>query len=151
MQYCRILARNIRRTINESVPFSYDRRGGGQYTQIEDWACIFEYLAQTPTLRPVEKHCFDLRKFDFQSLTPSLHLLTVYAMTVANRITRSSIKRKCFDNLLGCPLRRWMFRHVEVNNSPSVVGKHDEDEQNSERRSRDNEKVDRYEISNMLE
>jgi hypothetical protein len=43
-----------------------------------------------------------------------------------------------------------MFRHVEVNHSPSVVGKHDEDEQKSRRRSRDNEKVDRYEISNML-
>jgi hypothetical protein len=30
-----------------------------------------------------------------------------------------------------------MFRHVEVNNSPSVVGKRDEDEH-------------RYQISNML-
>jgi hypothetical protein len=37
-----------------------------------------------------------------------------------------------------------MIRHVEVNNSPSVVGKHDEDEQQPKRSRRDNEKVDRY-------
>ena len=54
--------------------------------------------------------------------------------------------RKRFDGLLRCPLRRRMFRHVEVNNSPPVVGKHDEDEQHPKRSSRDNEKVDRYEI-----
>jgi hypothetical protein len=43
-----------------------------------------------------------------------------------------------------------MFRHVEVNNSPPVVGKHDEDEQHPKSRSPDDEKVDRYQISNML-
>jgi len=43
-----------------------------------------------------------------------------------------------------------MFRHIEVNNSPPVVGKYDEDEQHPKRSRRNNEKVDRYEISNML-
>jgi hypothetical protein len=43
-----------------------------------------------------------------------------------------------------------MFRHVEVNNSPPVVGKHDEDEQHPKSRRRDDKKVDRYQIANML-
>jgi hypothetical protein len=43
-----------------------------------------------------------------------------------------------------------MFRHVEVNNSPPVVSKHDEDEQHPKSSRRDDEKVDRYQISNML-
>jgi len=48
------------------------------------------------------------------------------------------------------PLCCRISRHVEVNNSPSVVGKNDEDEQNPKRSCRDNKKIDRYEISNML-
>jgi len=43
-----------------------------------------------------------------------------------------------------------MFRNVEVNNSPSVVGKQDEDEQQPKGSSRNNEKIGRYEISSML-
>ncbi|MGB5494449.1 MAG: hypothetical protein WBM97_08215, partial [Sedimenticolaceae bacterium] len=74
----------------------------------------------------------------------------VYAIAVPNQITRRSIKRKCFDELLRCPLCCRMFRHIEVNNSPSVVGKHDEDEQHPKSRSRDDKKVDRYQISKVL-
>ncbi len=87
---------------------------------------------------------------DTQTFNPSRNALAVYAITVSNQITRSSIKRKRFDDLLRCPLRRRMFRHVEVNNSTSVVGKHNEDKQHPKSRRWNNEKLDRYEISNML-
>ena len=76
--------------------------------------------------------------------------LTVDAVAVSNQITRRGIKRKRLDQLLCCPLRRRMFGHVEVNNSPSIVGKHNENEQHPKHSRRDDEKVDRYEISNML-
>ena len=78
---------------------------------------------------------------DTQTFNPPRNALTVYAIAVSNQITGSSIKPKRFDDLLRSPLRRGMFRHVEVNNSPSVVGQHDEDEQHPKRRSRDNENV----------
>jgi hypothetical protein len=65
-------------------------------------------------------------------------------------MTRSSINRERFHDLLRRPLCGRMFRDVEVNNSPPVMGKHDEDEQHPKSRRRDDEKVDRYEISNML-
>ncbi|MGB5773334.1 MAG: hypothetical protein WBP89_01535, partial [Sedimenticolaceae bacterium] len=66
------------------------------------------------------------------------------------QITRNSIKRERFDNLLRGPLRRWMLRDVEVDNSPPVAGKHAEDEQHPESSSRDDEKLDLYQISIML-
>ena len=56
-------------------------------------------------------------------------------------MTRCSIKWKSFDDLLRCPLRRRMFRHIEVNNSPPVVGQYDEDEQHPKRSRRYYEKV----------
>jgi hypothetical protein len=85
-----------------------------------------------------------------QAFKPPRNALTVYAITVSNQKTRSSIKRERFDDLLRCPLCCRMFRHVDVNNSPSVVGKHDTDEQHPKSRSRDDKKVDRYQIANML-
>jgi hypothetical protein len=79
-----------------------------------------------------------------QTFNPPRNALIVYAIAVSNQITRSSIKQKRFDDLLRRPLRRWMFHHVEVNNSPSGVGKHDKDEPHPKSSSRDGEKVDRY-------
>ena len=98
---------------------------------------------------PWQRGCRD-DLVDTQTLNPPRNALTVYATAVSNQITRSSIKRKRFDSLLRGPLCRLMFRHIEVNNSPSVVGKHDKDEQHPKSSRRDDEKVDRYEISNML-
>jgi hypothetical protein len=56
------------------------------------------------------------------------------------------MKRKRFDDLLRRPPRRGMFRHIEVNDSSSVMGEYDEDEQHTKPSSRNNEEVDRHQF-----
>ncbi|MCP4286816.1 MAG: hypothetical protein GY792_20625 [Gammaproteobacteria bacterium] len=90
---------------------------------------------------PWQRRCRD-DLVDTRTFNSPRNALAVYAIAISNQITRCSIKRERFDNLLRRPLCCRMFRYVEVNNSPSVVGKHDEDEQHPESSSRDNEKVD---------
>ncbi len=44
-------------------------------------------------------------------------------------MTWRRIERKRLKELLSCPLGRRVFRDVEVDNSPSVMGKDDEHEE----------------------
>jgi hypothetical protein len=43
-----------------------------------------------------------------------------------------------------------MFRHVEVDDSPSIMGENDKDEQHATGNSWDNKEVDRYQISEVV-
>ena len=66
---------------------------------------------------------------DAQAFNPSRNPLTVNAIAVSNQITWSRIERKRLNELLSCPLGRRMFRDVEVDNSPSIMGQDDEHEE----------------------
>ncbi len=77
-----------------------------------------------------------------QARQPSLNPITIYAIAVTQQIPRGRIKRKRFQNLLGCPLRGRMFRHVEVDDSPAIVRQDDENEQHFEFRRWHDKEVD---------
>jgi hypothetical protein len=66
---------------------------------------------------------------DAQAFNPSRNPLTDNAIAVSNQITWSRIERKRLNELLSCPLGRRMFRDVEVDNSPSIMGQDDEHEE----------------------
>jgi hypothetical protein len=63
---------------------------------------------------------------DARAFNPSRNPLTDNAIAVSNQITWSRIERKRLNELLSCPLGRRMFRDVEVDNSPSIMGQYDE-------------------------
>ena len=77
-----------------------------------------------------------------QARQPSLNPITNYAIAVTQQIPRGRIERKRFHNLLGCPLRSRMFRHVEVHDFPTLVRQDDENEQNFECRCWHDKEVD---------
>ncbi len=72
----------------------------------------------------------------------SLNSITIYAIAVTQQIPRGRIERKRFHDLLGCPLRGRMFRHVEVDDSPAIVRQDDENEQYFECRRWHDKEVD---------
>ena len=51
--------------------------------------------------------------------------------------------------VLRCPLGGWMFRDIEVDNSPSIMREHDEYEQHLQRQGRHEKEVVRDEIVDM--
>jgi hypothetical protein len=66
---------------------------------------------------------------DAQTFNPSRNPLTDNAIAVSNQITWSCIERKRLNELLSCPVGRRMFRDVEVDNAPSIMGQDDEHEE----------------------
>jgi len=77
-----------------------------------------------------------------QARQPSLNPITKYAIAVTQQIPRGRIERKRFHNLLGCPLRGRMFRHVEVDDFAAIVRQDDENEQYFECRRWHDKEVD---------
>ena len=60
------------------------------------------------------------------------------------------VERKGLDDLLCCPLGRWMCRHVEVGDLTAVMAKHNEREQNSKRCGRDGEEVNGDDVLDVI-
>ena len=60
----------------------------------------------------------------------ALHALpervTVDAVTIAEEIGRRGVVRERVHDLLGRPVRGGVFGHVEVDDTPAMVGEHDE-------------------------
>ena len=51
----------------------------------------------------------------------SLNPVTIDGISVSYQILRGGIKRKRFHDLLGCPLCRWIFCHIQVDNAPLIM------------------------------
>jgi len=68
------------------------------------------------------------------------------AISISQQILRGRIERKRFYDLLGRPLCGWMFRHVEVDDSPAIMRQYDENEQYFERRRWHDKEVDRDKV-----
>jgi len=49
-----------------------------------------------------------------QARQPSLYLITKYTIAILQQILWGRVERKRFYDLLGCPLRGRIFRHVET-------------------------------------
>jgi len=65
----------------------------------------------------------------------------VYPVTISNQESRRFVVRKGLNDLLRCPLGRWMRGHVEVDDLAPVVAKYHKREQNPKRRGRNGEEV----------
>jgi len=75
----------------------------------------------------------------------SLNPITNYAITVSQQILRGRIERERFYNL-GGPLCGWMFRYIEVDDSPAIMGQDDENELYFECFRWHDKEVDSYEV-----
>ena len=76
--------------------------------------------------------------------------ITIDTVAISQQITRSGVERKRFNELLGSPLGRRMFRHIEVDNSPSVMCQYEEHEQYLECRRWHDEEVDSDKLFQVL-
>ena len=76
--------------------------------------------------------------------------LAVYRVTVAEEVPGCPVPREGLHQLLSGPLGRRMFRHVEVENTPSIMRQHDEHKEHPERDRRDREEVQRDDLGHMI-
>ena len=63
---------------------------------------------------------------DTMALDPSSDDLAINSIPIAQQIAWSGIERKCFHQLLCCPLGSRMFGDVKVYNMPAFMAEHDE-------------------------
>src|SRR5262249_19850210 len=59
-------------------------------------------------------------------------LESVNPIAISQEIFRRRVEGKSFDDLLCGPLCSWMSGHVEMDDPPAIVRKHDKNEQNLE-------------------
>ncbi len=76
--------------------------------------------------------------------------IAVDPIAVAQQVARRGVPRKRFDNLLRRPRGRRVFGNVEMNNAATMVREHDEDEENTERRSGDREEINGHQVLHVI-
>jgi hypothetical protein len=57
---------------------------------------------------------------------------TVDRVAISQQVTRRGVPGQGFDDLLGGPLRRWMFRHMNMHETTALMRQHDQDKEHSE-------------------
>src|SRR5262249_27600550 len=77
------------------------------------------------------------------SLNSISEMTTVHPITIPYQITRCSIFRERFDDLLCGPFSRRMLRHIEMQHATTFVCQHHEYEQHSQLYRRNSKEVDR--------
>ena len=87
---------------------------------------------------------------DTEGFNPSPNPVTTDTVAISQQLTRSGVERKRFNELLGSPLSPRMFRHIEVDNSASVMCQHEEHEQHLECRRWHDEEVDSDKLFQVL-
>jgi Integrase core domain len=90
----------------------------------------------------------DLR--DAHALYTMPELLAVDAVAIAEEIGRHGVVREGLHDLLGGPVRVGVLGHVEVDDAPAIVNKHDEDEKHSHARAGDREEVDGDQVPDVV-
>jgi hypothetical protein len=56
-------------------------------------------------------------------------LSSVDLVAIAEEVGRDGVVREGVYNLLGGPVGGGVLRHIEVDDTPAIVGEHDEDEE----------------------
>jgi hypothetical protein len=87
---------------------------------------------------------------DPHALDSSAECLPVDAVTITQEVGRGGVVRESVDELLGGPRGGRMLGHVEVDDASTVVGEHDEDEEDAQARGGQSEEVDGDEVANMV-
>ena len=84
------------------------------------------------------------------SLNSISEMTTVHPVTIPYQISRCSIFRKCFDDLLCRPFGRGMLRHIEMHHAPPLMRKDHEHKQHSQLQRGNSEEVDRDQLTNVV-
>ena len=87
---------------------------------------------------------------DAHSLEAVPERAAVDRVAVTEQVGRGRVVWEGVDDLLGCPHRRGMLGHVEVDDAPAVVGEDDKDEEHSQARGGHGEEVERDEVAGMV-
>ncbi len=87
---------------------------------------------------------------DAHALHTMPELLAVDSVAIAEEIGRRGVVREGVHDLLGRPERGGVFGHVEVDDAPAMVSKHDEDEEHSHARAGDREEVDGDQVPDVV-
>src|SRR5215510_8307757 len=87
---------------------------------------------------------------DVHSFNPRPEQFAIDSIAVSNYKSRSTVFRKCFDDLLCSPNRSWMLRDIEVNDAATIVGQDDEDIKDTQANRCDREEIDGYQLSDMI-
>src|SRR5215510_5106258 len=92
----------------------------------------------------------NLDMFDAHILDALRESHTVNRVPIPQQVTRHGVPRKSLDNLLGGPLRRWMFGDVEMHDAPTLMSQQDEHKQHVEGGGGHSEKIARDDIRDMV-
>jgi hypothetical protein len=76
--------------------------------------------------------------------------LTVDAVSIPKDKARCCLKWESFDHLLRCPQRRWMRRHIHMQNATTIMSENNEDIQDPERRCWHCEEIDSRNVPKMI-
>ena len=87
---------------------------------------------------------------DFEPRDTPVEVASVDLIAVPQQVTRRRVPGKGVNHLLRCPPGRRMFRHVEMNDTATVVAQHDEDKENTERCGRHREQVYGDQLAQMI-
>jgi hypothetical protein len=95
-----------------------------------------------------------LRRRDYLLDSHALHAvpqrLLINAVAVADEIGRRGLIREGVNELLSGPNGRGVLGHVEVDDSPTVVGEDDKDEEDAEGSGGHGEEVDRDQVADVV-
>ena len=76
--------------------------------------------------------------------------IAIDPVTVAEQVAGSSVPGKCLSNLGRSPFGSWMLGHVEMNDTPALVGQDQKDKEKLEVNGRHDEEVHRHQLPDMV-
>src|SRR6516225_6814316 len=87
---------------------------------------------------------------DTQSIDSCREIMTIDPITISYQVARRCFLRKRFDDLLRRPSSSRVFRHIEMQNTPTVMREDDEDIQHTELYGRNRKEVDRDHLTDVI-
>src|SRR5215510_2354453 len=87
---------------------------------------------------------------DSHSLNPFSEMDTIHSITVSYQISRCSIFRECFDDLLRRPFGRGMLGHIEMHDAAPLISKDHEHRQHFQLQRGHSEEVDGDQLTDMV-
>ena len=87
---------------------------------------------------------------DTQSIDSCREIMTIDPITISYQVARRCFLRKRFDDLLRRPSSSRVFRHIEMQNTATVMRQDEEDIQHSELYGRNRKEVDRDYLADVI-
>jgi len=92
----------------------------------------------------------DNNLLNFEDLQLILEAQTIHSIPVSEQVGGSGVPGECLSDLRGGPLGSRMFSHIEMQHSPAIMSKDEEDVQDAKGHGRYNEEVHRYDLPDMV-